>query len=426
MLDNTRLGVLRTAAKLCAASLGAQTTILDHTLCAIETFSKDEPPVESICDLIKAGPDGAARCIADRRRGARRAVQLGGCYFYPCHAELVEAILPFELDGAIFAYLLTGPFFLAPTDALLKGKIVEKLSPFHIPAKTIGEKIELIPVVAGDPLRSSMNLLSELVSASLGGQQIAPAEYNAAETSQEVTLAHATRAHARARARRAGDSLVKQQFVIARARLGNVAEMRQEIHEVTLRRAQRRPTADIVRTAVLETVSALWRSALEKDDRAVRIDPGNLAFSELFDARNITDILDWATRTARRIGCDSGVIPRDARLLLRKVQTYTRGRLGGKLSCAELAEAMGADPRKLDRMFQRHLGMSCRQYITMERLTAARRLLRESELTASAIAARTGFSDQSNFTKLFVNVEGITPIEYRTWSVWAAKVLQKR
>ena len=424
-LDNQQMRISRMAAELCAASLGTQCTILDRAFRTIEvSFNDSEGRAGSICELVKAVPEGAAQCAVAQQNGARRAIQLGAAYFYACHAELVEGIVPVQVDGIIVAYVLIGPLFLAPTDVFLRNRIADRLSSFHISEKTVREEIELIPVVEAERLKRCLGLLYELLSVPVAGSERLSQEGDATEVGQEIPAALPGTGRSACHGKGATNSSAKQRFILAKTWLGNLAEMRQDIGEHVLQRAGWQSSADVARAAALETVSALWRTAMEKNGGSVRIDLQNLALSELSDAQTYDAILDWATAAVRRVGRNSAAVSRETRSTLKKVQAYTRRSLAKKLSSAKVAQAAGMTARELERMLQRHLGIGFRLFLTMERISLARRLLRESRLTATQIAAKTGFSDQSNFTKTFVKFEGITPIQYRMNSTRNATPLE--
>ena len=414
-LDDPRMRASRMAAELCAASLGTQCTVLDSTLNTIEPSpDAGERCASSICDLVKAVPQGAELCAAARQDGARRAVQLGAAYFYACHAELVEVIVPVQLDGSTVAYALIGPLFLAPVDAFLADEIVGKLACFHIPESSVRREIELIPVVEAERLKLCLNLLSELLSVASAEPDAALKEGGAGEEREGAPGVPVAPGHSyRHRKGPAASGPAKQRFVLARARLGNLAETRQDVGELLLQNAGWKCGADIVRAAALETVSALWRAALEEDGSNLRIDSRDLALSGLFKAQTYRDILDWTVAAARRVARDSTDVCRETKARLKKVQAHTNRSLAKRLSCDEVAQAVGVTARELEETLRDHFGIGFRLFLTMERLSLARKLLRESDLTATDIAARTGFTDQSNFTKSFVKLEGITPIQYR-------------
>jgi len=420
---NWHTDTLSTAARLCAASLGTHGAILDDTLFAIETFQRGDKRAGSLCEQIKAAQDGTACCTAAHQAGAIRAAQLGGAYFYACHAELVEAIVPVYREGAILGYVLIGPVLFTPLDPFLTEKIARRLSNFQIPEQAVKRAAGLSPVVEPERLKQTVDLLGKLLSASSTDVAAPPQDHDADEARQEAAVSEKNRSNPRSLSKTANDSSVEERFVIAKLRLGNAAAVRQDIRELVLRRAQWHPHVDVARVAAIEAVSALWRTAMAATDGSVRPRPGNFDLSRLFKAQTVSDVLEWAVVTAKDV---SSPIPQEARSALKDIQKHIRGLLGGRLSCAQVAHAAGMDSRRLTRLTERHLGISLREYLVMEQLAFARKTLRESDRTATQVAVRTGFSDQSNFTKVFRKYEGITPIQYRKHWIQTEKLLKSK
>ncbi|MFL6228711.1 MAG: AraC family transcriptional regulator [Pyrinomonadaceae bacterium] len=80
---------------------------------------------------------------------------------------------------------------------------------------------------------------------------------------------------------------------------------------------------------------------------------------------------------------------------------------------SELARAAGVHPVHLAHEFRRHYGASAGEYARRLRIEEARRLVAQTHLPLSAVAARVGFYDQSHFTNAFKRGTGATPAAYR-------------
>ena len=83
-----------------------------------------------------------------------------------------------------------------------------------------------------------------------------------------------------------------------------------------------------------------------------------------------------------------------------------------RLSVTELAGAVHVSVPYLCRLFDHHLGMPPGQYITKIRIEECKLLLRQGELSMSAIAKKMGFSSAQHFSRQFRHCCGITPSEY--------------
>ncbi len=81
-----------------------------------------------------------------------------------------------------------------------------------------------------------------------------------------------------------------------------------------------------------------------------------------------------------------------------------------------LATRSRLSPQRLARLTQRLFGLTPTQLITKTRITAASRLLRETDRSVADIAHACGFYDHSAFTRAFRSATGVTPSEYRSFN----------
>lgn len=86
-------------------------------------------------------------------------------------------------------------------------------------------------------------------------------------------------------------------------------------------------------------------------------------------------------------------------------------------SLSRIADALNVSPNYLHSVFSKHIGLTPLQYVTQKRMERAKKLILGGELTMLEIALALGFCSQSHFNKIFKQVVGVTPIEYRK-SLW--------
>ncbi len=79
----------------------------------------------------------------------------------------------------------------------------------------------------------------------------------------------------------------------------------------------------------------------------------------------------------------------------------------------ELAGRAGLSRAAFARRFTELVGEPPMAYLTRWRMTTAARMLRESEETLSAVAARTGYGSEYAFAKAFKRAYGMAPGGYR-------------
>lgn len=83
------------------------------------------------------------------------------------------------------------------------------------------------------------------------------------------------------------------------------------------------------------------------------------------------------------------------------------------LSCDELAVSAQVSKRQVERLFERHTGMTPSRYYQRMRLERGRELLRQTNLPILDIAIATGFTSHSYFAQIYRSAFGRAPREER-------------
>ena len=99
------------------------------------------------------------------------------------------------------------------------------------------------------------------------------------------------------------------------------------------------------------------------------------------------------------------------------VANYVRRHLSESISVDAMAEELYLSRPYLSSKFKRETGLTLTDYILREKTEEAKRLLRYSDKSASAIASYLGFSSHGHFIKVFKKYAGLTPQEYRDRNV---------
>jgi AraC family transcriptional regulator len=101
------------------------------------------------------------------------------------------------------------------------------------------------------------------------------------------------------------------------------------------------------------------------------------------------------------------------RARLSRVVEYIEAHIDSEISLKDLAETAGMGAHYFSELFKRSVRLSPHQYVLRRRIERARKLLNDPAITVFEAAVRSGFADQSHFTKIFRRVVGVTPTGYR-------------
>jgi AraC-like DNA-binding protein len=104
-------------------------------------------------------------------------------------------------------------------------------------------------------------------------------------------------------------------------------------------------------------------------------------------------------------------------LLIGKALDFMRENLHRDITRDETARHAGISPSHFSRQLKQRTGRSFTELLRQCRVDLACELLLHTEETLAAIAGRCGFCDQSYFTRVFRNVKGVTPGQFRERAV---------
>lgn len=103
-----------------------------------------------------------------------------------------------------------------------------------------------------------------------------------------------------------------------------------------------------------------------------------------------------------------------SRSRLNRVVEYINANLSDNLDLSMLAEVAGLNLYHFARAFRQSTGETPHQYVIRRRIERAKEFLRHSQSSVIEAGARTGFVDQSHFSKVFRRIVGVAPSEFRT------------
>jgi len=95
------------------------------------------------------------------------------------------------------------------------------------------------------------------------------------------------------------------------------------------------------------------------------------------------------------------------------VLQYIRENLAEKLSIEALSARVYMSKASFHRAFKQEFGLSPVDYIIKERMRLAKRCLKNPALSITEICFRAGFNNLTYFTRMFRQLEGMTPTVYR-------------
>lgn len=103
----------------------------------------------------------------------------------------------------------------------------------------------------------------------------------------------------------------------------------------------------------------------------------------------------------------------DARVSIRQITEYIRINHKQNLTVKELAAHFHYHPDYIGKLFQQHLGIGLKQYLTQQRLQLAKDMLLSTNYSLAQIAQELGYESENLFIKFFQYHEKTSPSLFR-------------
>lgn len=130
---------------------------------------------------------------------------------------------------------------------------------------------------------------------------------------------------------------------------------------------------------------------------------------------NIREVLDLTAAAQQEFAAkvEQIKLPETYPPVLIKVILYIRRHLHEPLTAAEVVKKAHISQSYTSKLFVKYTGMAIGEYIRMQKIEAAKQLLRQTDESIAEIAYHLSFSSQSQFQKVFKKCIGTTPNRYR-------------
>jgi AraC family transcriptional regulator len=98
---------------------------------------------------------------------------------------------------------------------------------------------------------------------------------------------------------------------------------------------------------------------------------------------------------------------------LRRIKEFVDVHVSKEIGISELAGLIGLSQFHFIRAFKHSVGLSPYQYVLSERISVAKEMLSESDLSVADVALAVGFSGASQLNRVFRKLIGVTPTAFR-------------
>jgi len=393
----------------------------------LDRCGKDNGIEKKICPCCKKYNSGASGsqeilpCHEMHINAIKEANRKGSCHIYQCSFGLYFWISPIYTEG-VFSGAVRGSGFIAenkkPVDIFLNANDNFVMCNSEITNEEAKERINSLPEADGDKVQSlaeMMQLCAESLSS--GSEDYHQTIKRRAQQQEAISkIIEELKHQYPANADKLGYPLEKEKALLSALRKGENTEARKTLNELLARLFYTNPGQfKYIQLRVIELVVLISRveiSPVKTGNLSMEINSQNLKLVQ--DAKTIEDMTDILHKIIERVsGTISSFkgIPHAA--ALRKAENFIMENFTRKISLKEISTVAGLSPPYFSTIFKEEMGENLSKYLNRLRVEKASRLLLETEMSLSEIAACCCFEDQSWFSKIFKAYTGISPGKYR-------------
>jgi len=391
-----------------AQSTGSDVQVYDDDCRPVEVDAESgiEPNICLHCKF--GGQDG--KCQETHSSEILESSRQGGSRVYRCELGLMFWVSPIYADGN-FSAALRGSGYVSP-EAGGFGAFCNKA----IPPKDFSRRVSAFPVGDDEKIASLAEMLllcAESLSVGNGNQ------HEAIRTRHEQQATLSALVEGLKEQNPEGPALLsypldKERKLIAALCQGDKKEAENILNEIlAVLVFNNKDHFHYIQLRGLELAVLLTRTGTNSTS-ATAVENNARYLRRLQGAKNmeeLTGVLHGIVGSvAEQIVSFHGLPHASA---MRKAELYIRENLTRKISLGEIAKVAGLSAPYFSTIFKEEMGENLSSYVNRQRVEKASKLLLETDLSLSEIAAGCCFQDQSWFSKIFKSFTGISPGKYR-------------
>ncbi len=160
------------------------------------------------------------------------------------------------------------------------------------------------------------------------------------------------------------------------------------------------------------------KTAAQKASQAFGLEFSDSMISEMTtaDETYICSAVNMMTMCANYLYTNE-IIRNNPNIFVYQLKEYIRTHLNNDISIESICKHFYISKTKLYKISKKNFNMGISDYIRLQRINSAKKLIRNTDASITQIAASVGIQDTNYFIRIFKQSEGITPLQYRKNSV---------
>lgn len=394
-----------------------------HFSLSLETIDVDGSEIRSLCTAachpefcknVRSSKVGAKRCHQDRLRSLNLSIETGQPYITLCHAGIVLACVPIMNGSQPLGGMFFGKCIWEPADNSLRRDVEKRLSGIRVFQQGLDQFMESLPVVSARRIHEAAEFLYVLVyeAADLDPQVV---EWRRTRSVQQSQISQVIQETKLLEVEEAYPYELECQL-IAKVKLGDRTGAKEILNLLLGRILFHHPgNLDLLKARLVELLSVLSRAAAQGGVPINTLLNKNLDYiNKVLTIETQEDICVWISHALDDF-IESVYKSQDVRKMtqLKPAIDFMQLRYSQPLTLADVAKASHLSVSRLAHLFREEMGVTIVDYLTNLRIHHAKRLLMMSESNCTRICYEVGYNNQSYFTRVFKQITGLTPRQFR-------------
>lgn len=367
------------------------------------------------CRLLQRNLFPDRGCLAVCLQVGQQAKNLGQPYIFSCHADLNHIAFPLLHQEELLGCIIVGPFLMDKPDSTLIANLTEKHKLTPMLSLELYDELPGLQIIAPARVNQLSLLLEHLLS------PLMPAERAILQQAKEKLYQQSRINETIQQYKEQGISesraffYEKETALLSRVRTGNVQEAKALLDEllgyVLFSQGSR---IENIHLMAVELTTLLSRVAIEGGASTDKIYGLNSQYLTKILMQQNQEELCYLLQEVVENFMNAMFTHRDqGNPHIRKALRYIAANYTQKLTLQHVAGEVGISPNHFSALFHKTVGVSFREYLSRTRVEGSKQLLLYTDYSLADIAAAMGFPDQSNFSKVFKRITGISPGKYR-------------
>lgn len=367
------------------------------------------------CKRLRLSKFGFKRCRQDRLRSLNISIETGQPYITLCHAGIVLGCIPIMDGRHPLGGLFFGKCIWEPYDETLQTDVEKRLRGLHIYENEIFETLRTLPVVSARRIHEAAEFLYVLLyqTADLDPQVIQWHRKRSLQQSQIGQVIQETKLS------QTGQTYPYELEcqLIAKVKIGDRIGAKEILNSLLGQIMFHNPgNINLLKARLVELLSVLSRAAVQSGVDIDTLLNKNLDYiHKVLTINTQEDICVWISHALDDF-IESVYTSQDAKKMsqLKPVIEYMQACYDRPLTLADIARVVHLSVSRLAHLFREQMGITLIDYLTGIRISHAKRMLLTTDHNCTRICYDVGYNNQSYFTRVFKQLTGLTPRQYRT------------